>query len=96
MGGAEVVRTLAAWAEFVGLPLCLNTRWGGGLTALHVATLLREPEAVALALTGAQRRQRWWQRQQQRQRQHQRQRWRACLGVPSRCFCFLSQLGVEA
>lgn len=51
MGGAAVVRMLGAWAAYAGCPLSLGARWGGGLTALHVATLLRQPEEVALALT---------------------------------------------
>ncbi len=53
MGGAKVVHALGAWATAAGCPLHPEARWGGGLTALHVATLLREPEEVALALTGA-------------------------------------------
>lgn len=52
MGGAKVVCSLGAWAAAAGCPLHPEARWGGGLTALHVATLLREPEEVALALTG--------------------------------------------
>lgn len=51
MGSAETVHSLGAWAEQAGVRLPLGARWGGGLTALHVATLLREPEDVALALT---------------------------------------------
>ncbi len=51
-GEAEVVRTLGAWAKLAGHPLSLDTRWGSYLTAPHVAALLREPEEVALALTG--------------------------------------------
>lgn len=53
MGGAKVVHALGAWATAASCPLHPEARWGGGLTALHVATLLREPEEVALALTGA-------------------------------------------
>ena len=55
MGGAKVVHALGAWAAAAGCPLHPEARWGGGLTAMHVATLLREPEEVALALTGAGR-----------------------------------------
>lgn len=50
-GGAAVVRALGTWAVSAGHALDLDARWGGGLSALHVATLLREPEGVALALT---------------------------------------------
>jgi hypothetical protein len=52
MGGAKVVHALGAWAAGAGCALHPEACWGGGLTALHVATLLREPEEVALALTG--------------------------------------------
>lgn len=52
-GGARAVRALGSWAAVAGYELRLDAPWGGGLTPLHVATLLREPEAVALALTGA-------------------------------------------
>ncbi|KAL4451665.1 hypothetical protein ABPG75_007327 [Micractinium tetrahymenae] len=50
-GCPAVVWALGQWAAAAGLPLSLEASWGGGLTALHVATLLRQPEGTALALT---------------------------------------------
>lgn len=71
MGGAKVVHALGAWAAAAGCALHPEARWGGGLTALHVATLLREPVEVALALTGAG----MW---------HAGMRWQGCLAwLPS-------------
>jgi hypothetical protein len=54
LGGARVIEALGAWAAASGYTLSLESRFGGGLTPLHVAALLREPVEVAVALTGEQ------------------------------------------
>ena len=54
LGGGRVVEALGAWAAASGYTLSLESRFGSGLTPLHVAALLREPAEVAVALTGGQ------------------------------------------
>lgn len=52
IGSGGIIKAVGAWAAGAGLSLRLDACWGGGLTAFHVAALLREPEEVAVALTG--------------------------------------------